>query len=81
MAPEGRRTTPGAGALLGVGSAFGGSVGVGVFAGVLGDRAAGTSPLLAILGLIIGIVVGAAGAYGVIRPYVRSDTQRRSRKG
>jgi F0F1-type ATP synthase assembly protein I len=54
---------------------------VGVFAGVLGDRAAGTSPLLAILGLIIGIVVGAAGAYGVIRPYVRSDTQRRSRKG
>ena len=78
---DGRRTTPGAGALLGVGSAFGGSVGIGVFLGVLGDRAAGTSPLLAIVGLIIGIVVGAAGAYGVIRPYVRSESPGSSRKG
>lgn len=78
---DGRRTTPGATALLGVGSAFGGSVAIGVFLGVLGDRAAGTSPLLAIVGLIIGIVIGAAGAYGVIRPYVRSETQGPSRKG
>jgi F0F1-type ATP synthase assembly protein I len=81
VADRGRRTTPGAGALLGVGSAFGGCVALGVFLGVLGDHAAGTSPLLAIVGLIIGIVMGAAGAYGVIRPYVRSETQRPSRKG
>jgi F0F1-type ATP synthase assembly protein I len=81
MVDSGRRTTPGAGALLGVGSAFGGCVGLGVFLGVLGDHAAGTSPLLAILGLIIGIVMGAAGAYGVIRPYVRSGSQRPPRKG
>ena len=81
MEDTGRRTTPGAAALLGVGSAFGGSVALGVFLGVLGDRLAGTSPLLAIVGLIIGIVIGAAGAYGVIRPYVRSESQRPSRKG
>jgi F0F1-type ATP synthase assembly protein I len=78
---SGRRTTPGAGALLGVGSAFGGCVGLGLIAGILGDKAAGTSPLLVIIGLIIGIVMGAAGAYGVIRPYVRSGSQRPPREG
>jgi F0F1-type ATP synthase assembly protein I len=81
VADSGRRTRPGAGALLGVGSAFGGCVGLGLLLGILGDRAAGTSPLLVILGLIIGIVMGAAGAYGVIRPYVRSGSQRPPREG
>jgi F0F1-type ATP synthase assembly protein I len=64
-----------------MGAAMGACVGLGVFLGVLGDRVAGTSPLLAVVGLIIGIVVGAAGAYGVIRAYVRGETQRPSRKG
>jgi F0F1-type ATP synthase assembly protein I len=64
-----------------MGSAMGACVGIGVFLGVLGDHAAGTSPLLAIVGLIIGIVVGAVGAYGVIRPYIRSESQRPSREG
>jgi F0F1-type ATP synthase assembly protein I len=78
---SGRRTTPGAGALLGVGSAFGGCVGLGLFLGILGDKALKSSPLLVIVGLIIGIVMGAAGAYGVIRPYVRSGSQRPPREG
>jgi F0F1-type ATP synthase assembly protein I len=81
MSEPGRRTTPGAGALLGVGSAFGGCVGLGLVLGILGDDAAGTSPLLVIVGLIIGIVMGAAGAYGVIRPYVRSGSQRNPGEG
>ena len=59
--------------LLGVGAAFGVTVGIGVFLGVLGDHAWGTSPLLALLGLAVGIFVGAAGAYQVIRPFTRTN--------
>jgi F0F1-type ATP synthase assembly protein I len=62
--------------LLGVGTLFGLSVGLGVFLGVLGDRAAGTSPLLALLGTLLGILGGAAGAYQVIRPYTRTSNAR-----
>jgi F0F1-type ATP synthase assembly protein I len=62
--------------LLGVGAAFGVSVGVGVFAGVLADHAWGTSPLLALVGLALGILGGAAGAYQVIRPFTRSSPAR-----
>jgi len=65
--------------LLGVGAMFGLSVGLGVFLGVLGDRAAGTSPLLALLGTLIGILGGAAGAYQVIRPYTRTSNARIAR--
>ncbi len=62
--------------LLGVGAMFGIAVGLGVFLGVLADDAAGTSPLLALLGTAVGILGGAAGAYTVIRPYTRtSDTR------
>jgi F0F1-type ATP synthase assembly protein I len=60
--------------LLGVGAAFGVTVGIGVFLGVLGDHEWGTSPLLALLGLALGILGGAAGAYQVIRPFTRSST-------
>jgi F0F1-type ATP synthase assembly protein I len=65
--------------LLGVGVMFGLSVGVGVFVGVLIDRAAGTSPLLALLGTVVGILGGAAGAYQVIRPYTRTSDARLAR--
>jgi F0F1-type ATP synthase assembly protein I len=60
--------------LLGIGATFGFCVAVGVFLGVLGDRAWGTSPLLALLGTAVGIFGGAAGAYLVIRPFTRSST-------
>ena len=48
-------------------------MGLGGFLGVLGDDALGTSPLLVLLGLLVGILVGAAGAYQVIRPYTRTN--------
>ncbi|HVT20749.1 MAG TPA: AtpZ/AtpI family protein [Mycobacteriales bacterium] len=60
--------------LLGIGVTFGVCVGIGVFLGVLGDSAAGTSPLLALAGLAVGILGGAAGAYQVIRPFTRSSS-------
>jgi F0F1-type ATP synthase assembly protein I len=62
--------------LLGIGSGFGISVGLGVFLGVLCDDALGSSPLFALIGVAVGILVGAAGAYQVIRPYTRSNTAR-----
>ena len=58
-------------ALLGIGATFGICVGLGTFLGVLADREWGTAPLLALIGLVVGIVVGATGAYQVIRPYTR----------
>jgi F0F1-type ATP synthase assembly protein I len=68
------RSTPSGITLLGVGSMFGLCVGLGVFAGVLADRALNTSPLLALVGLVVGIFVGAAGAYQAIRPYTRTSS-------
>jgi F0F1-type ATP synthase assembly protein I len=46
-------------------------IGVGVFAGYLLDKAAGTSPLLTFLGLAFGILGAATGSYFVIRPYLK----------
>ena len=60
--------------LLGIGSMLGVCVGLGIFGGVLADRAAGSSPLFVLLGLAVGILVGAAGAYQVIRPYTRTSS-------
>jgi Putative F0F1-ATPase subunit Ca2+/Mg2+ transporter len=65
-------STPSVTTLLGVGSMFGLCVGLCTFVGVLADGWLGTSPLLALLGVAIGILVGAAGAYQVIRPYTRT---------
>jgi F0F1-type ATP synthase assembly protein I len=59
--------------LLGVGAMFGVCVGIGVFLGVLADNAAGTSPLLALAGTLVGILAGAGGAFQVIRPYTRTS--------
>jgi F0F1-type ATP synthase assembly protein I len=75
---EARSGLPNAGTLLGVGASFGVCVGLGIFVGVLADRAAGTSPLLTLLGLVLGIFVGAASAYQVIRPYTRRSSTDRS---
>jgi F0F1-type ATP synthase assembly protein I len=75
---EARSGLPNLGTLLGVGTSFGVCVGLGIFLGVLADRAAGTSPLLTLLGLVVGIFVGAASAYQVIRPYTRNQSTDRS---
>ena len=66
------RSTPNLTTLLGVGSGFGICVGLGVFLGVLADHALNSSPLLTLLGLVVGIFVGAVSAYQVIRPYTRT---------
>jgi len=58
-------------ALLGIGSLCGVSVGLGVFLGVFADHEFGTTPLFAIVGLVLGLVGAAYGSYTVIRPYLR----------
>jgi F0F1-type ATP synthase assembly protein I len=72
MTPAPPRSTVSLTTLLGIGAGFGASVGFGVFLGVYGDHELGTSPLLALLGLAVGILGGAAGAYQVIRPFTQS---------
>jgi F0F1-type ATP synthase assembly protein I len=56
---------------LSIGAICGVMIGIGVFAGYLLDRAAGTSPLLTFLGLAFGILGAATGSYFVIRPYLK----------
>jgi F0F1-type ATP synthase assembly protein I len=68
--PPGGRAAPGAFELLQIGAMCGVSIGLGLAVGLLLDRAFGTSPLLVLLGLVVGILGAAAGAYFVIRPYV-----------
>ncbi|MBV9486719.1 MAG: AtpZ/AtpI family protein [Frankiaceae bacterium] len=74
MSEPGKQQSMNLTTLLGVGAMFGICVGIGVFLGVLADNAAGTSPLLALLGTLVGILGGAGGAFQVIRPYTRSST-------
>ena len=65
------RDAPGLQDLLSIGAVCGVMIGVGVFAGYLLDRAAGTSPLLTFVGLAFGILGAATGSYFVIRPYLK----------
>ena len=65
------RSAPGLQDLLSIGAICGVMIGLGVFAGYLLDRAAGTSPLLTFLGLAFGILGAATGSYFVIRPYLK----------
>jgi hypothetical protein len=71
-----RQAAPGGRELLGMGATIGGCVALGVFLGVFADHELGTTPLLAIVGLFLGIVLGAAGAYQVVRPYVRNGPRK-----
>jgi F0F1-type ATP synthase assembly protein I len=64
------RTAPGVGELLQIGAMCGLCIGAGAVAGIFLDRALGTSPLLALLGVAIGILGAATGSYYVIRPFV-----------
>ena len=68
--PPSAGPAPGAFQLLQIGAWCGISIGLGVTAGLFLDRALGTSPLLVLLGLVVGILGAAGGAYFVIRPYV-----------
>jgi F0F1-type ATP synthase assembly protein I len=56
--------------LLRIGLVCGVSIGLGALVGLLLDDALGTSPLLVLLGLAVGIVGAGVGSYYVIRPYV-----------
>jgi F0F1-type ATP synthase assembly protein I len=64
------RTTAGAYELLQIGAMCGFCIGLGAVAGIFLDRALGTSPLLVLLGIVIGILGAATGSYYVIRPFV-----------
>ncbi len=64
------RTAPGIYQLLQIGAMAGICIGIGTVAGLLLDRALGTSPLLVFLGLAVGILGAATGSYYVIRPFV-----------
>jgi F0F1-type ATP synthase assembly protein I len=63
--------------LLQLGATAGVCIGLGVFLGYLLDRALGTSPLLTFVGLAIGILGAATGAYYLLRPFVSGASQRR----
>ena len=64
------RAAPGVGELLQIGAMCGFCIGLGAVAGIFLDRALGTSPLLTLLGIAIGILGAATGSYYVIRPFV-----------
>jgi F0F1-type ATP synthase assembly protein I len=72
------RPAPGLTELLQIGAVCGIMIGLGVFAGYLVDRAAGTPPLFTFLGLGVGIVGAATGSYRVIRPFVSGASDRAS---
>ncbi len=67
--PEGAGPAPGFSEGIGLGAAIGVCVGVGVFLGVLADGHWGTSPLFAIVGLVIGILLAVGVAYVEMRRY------------
>jgi F0F1-type ATP synthase assembly protein I len=70
-----RAPAPGLVQLLQIGAVCGLCIGAGVFAGVLLDRALDSSPLLAFIGLAVGILGAGAGSYSVIRPYLANASK------
>ena len=75
--PRPRPLAPGAAQLLQLGATTGVCIGLGVFLGYLLDQALGTSPLLTFLGMAIGILAAATGAYYLLRPFVTGASERR----
>ncbi|HEU5035054.1 MAG TPA: AtpZ/AtpI family protein [Mycobacteriales bacterium] len=65
---------PGVGQLLQIGATCGVCIGLGVAVGYLLDRVLGTTPLLVLLGLAVGIVGAATGSYYLIRPYLANTS-------
>jgi len=56
--------------LIGLGFFIGGSILLGVFAGLWLDSRLNTSPVLAIVGLVLGIVVAFYGVYRMLLPLI-----------
>jgi len=56
--------------LVGVGFFIGGSIVLGVFAGLWLDSKLNTSPILVIVGLILGIVIAFYGVYQMLLPLI-----------
>jgi len=56
--------------LVGVGFFIGGSIVLGVFAGLWLDSKLNTSPILVIVGLVLGIVVAFYGVYQMLLPLI-----------
>jgi F0F1-type ATP synthase assembly protein I len=63
-------TAAGPAQLLQLGATCGVCIGLGVFLGYLLDRALETAPLLTFVGMAIGILGAATGAFYLLRPYV-----------
>jgi ATP synthase protein I len=62
--------------LTGVGFFIGGSIALGVFAGLWADSKFNTEPVLVIVGLLLGIVVAFYGVYQMLLPLIRSKRDR-----
>jgi len=62
--------TAGPAQLLQLGVTCGLCIGLGIFLGYLLDRALGSAPLLTFVGMAIGILAAATGAFYLLRPYV-----------
>jgi ATP synthase protein I len=62
--------------LTGVGFFIGGSIALGVFAGLWADSKFNTEPVLVIVGLLLGIVVAFYGVYQMLLPLLRSKRDR-----
>jgi len=56
--------------LIGVGFFIGGSIVLGVFAGLWLDSKLNTSPILVIVGLILGVVIAFYGVYQMLLPLI-----------
>ncbi len=56
--------------LVGVGFFIGGSIVLGVFAGLWIDNKLNTSPILVIVGLVLGIVIAFYGVYQMLLPLI-----------
>ena len=59
--------------LVGVGFFIGGSIVLGVFAGLWLDSKLNTSPILVIVGLILGIVIAFYGVYQMLLPLIGNE--------
>lgn len=56
--------------LIGVGFFIGGSIVLGVFAGLWLDSKLNTSPILVIVGLVLGVVIAFYGVYQMLLPLI-----------
>lgn len=65
--------------LIGVGFFIGGSIVLGVVVGLWLDKRLGTSPILVLVGLILGIVVAFYGVYQMLLPLIRDEQNKENK--